>query len=116
MRVVGFAQFNKVALLVAASLWLMSCSSQQQPEGTFKISNHKSDTVFDITVHYLNAGSHDVIGKLEPEQSYIYTIQYQDTEDSLEISYVDSSGKKYSTTAVGYAAKYDKQRYRFDIN
>ncbi|WP_289048883.1 hypothetical protein [uncultured Psychrobacter sp.] len=45
-------------------------------------------------MYYLNAGSHDVIGKLEPERLYIYTIQYQDTEDSLETSYVDSSGKK----------------------
>lgn len=66
-------------------------------------------------MYYLNAGSHDVIGKLEPERLYIYTIQYQDTEDSLEISYVDSSGKKNSTTAVGFVAKYDKQCYRLTL-
>lgn len=106
---------NKSFLLVQISIFLISCAPFESDKGKIIINNKSPYLITDVNIEYEAAGKIDSIGNIASNSSYKYTIQYTDAEDSININYIDRHKKKHSANVVPYAAKYDKQKYQFDI-
>ena len=106
---------NKSFLLVLISIFLISCAPFESDKGKIIINNKSPYLITDVNIEYEAAGKIDSIGNIASNSSYKYTIQYTDAEDTININYIDRHKKKHSANVVPYAAKYDKQKYQFDI-
>lgn len=96
-------------------LFLAACSINPQEKGTIVLNNKSDYLLSDIKVKYTNSKRVDVLGDLPAYTSYTYKIHYTDSEDSITVYYMDHEQRKKSLTPVGYAAKYDRQRYVLNI-
>lgn len=97
-------------------LFLAACSVNPQEKGTIVFNNNSDYLLSDVKVKYTNNKRVDVLGDLPAHTSYTYKIHYTDSEDSITVHYIDHAQRKKSITAVGYAAKYDRQRYVVDMS
>lgn len=103
-------------ILCIMALFLAACSVNPQEKGTIVFNNNSDYLLSDVKVKYTNQERVDFLGDFPAHTSYTYKIHYTDSEDSITMHYLDHAQRKQSITAVGYAAKYDRQRYVVDIS
>ncbi len=103
-------------MLGVLALLLTAYTIYLQEQGIIIINNDSDYLLSDVKVKYTSAKRVDALGNLPAHTSYTYKIHYTDYEDSISIHYTDHEQRPHSITAVGYAAKYDKQRYVVNIN
>lgn len=100
--------FSLLFLILGISLYILFL--QDKGEIHIKTGNYP---IQDVMIIYETTKVRDKIGNLSAHSSYVYPIQYSDTEMPVFIEYLDKDGKRHTNLIEPYAAKYNKQNYHF---
>lgn len=94
---------------------IAACVPFEKDKGTITVTNKTSEPVYNIYFKYQTSKRVDLIGDLPAKTSYKYAIKYSSIEDSITINYTDKDKKFHTASVVAYSARYDKDRFIFDI-
>lgn len=104
-----------VLFVLLVNSLIAACIPFGKDKGTITVTNKTGEPIYNIYFKYQTSKRVDLIGNLPTEASYKYAIKHSDTEDSITINYMDKDKKFHTASVVAYSARYDKERFIFDI-
>lgn len=107
--------FSPYFLVTLIAVCAISCTPFEQDKGKIVINNQSPDLISAVSIEYNSSQKVDLIGDIPANASYRYTLEYSDTEDSVDINYTDKASITHSENVVPYGGKYDEQTYTINI-